>query len=300
MNTNYIRNLAERLSFPQEAITYLYDCAVKIRTTDARISFEDAALAHEAAGYRHDGMDSRFRSIAGRVGIHEYTAAMVYLLSACEKLEKRYEARGYSKQLFLDTMSDLRCKLFECKDVKGVWGTFVAGWFEKLLNMKIFTLGRFEYEKMMYDGRIFGTCGNYIRYGDPLLEIHIPSSGVPLTDEIRLDSYKKARDFFCPNATKPVPFLCVSWLLWPAYEDYIPDHLNIKRFRHDFTITAQSDPWDDFPDGWRVFGAKAGLPPEELPTDTTQRRLFAQFCRDGGKHGDAYGLFFFDGEKIIR
>ncbi len=300
MNLDYIRTITERLQFPPEAIAYLLDSADKINATDARISFEDAMSSFEAAGYTHEGMDSRYRNIGSRAGIHEYTAAMVFMLANCERLEKQYAEKGYSNPLFIDTMSDLRYKLMECREVKGIWGTFVAGWFRKYFSMKRFALGRFQYEKITFDGKFFGVGGNCVRHGDPILDLHIPSSGVPLTDEIRYDSYRKAREFFFPDATGAVPYVCVSWLFWPDYENYIPDHLNIKRFRHDFTYTATSEPWDNFPDGWRVFGSKANLPADRLPTDTTQRRIFAQYCRDGGKHGDAFGLFFFDGEKIVR
>ncbi len=301
MNINYIRNLMERLDFPQESIPCILDCAEKIAASDARVSFEDTARILEATNFDYDKcMEGRFANIAARAGTHEYTSAMVYLLSAAEKVEKKYAELGYSEELFTDTMGDLRCKLLECKEVKGVWGTHDARWLSKLIRMDLFKLGRFQYEKIEFEQEIFGVAGNYIRKGDTVLNFHIPSTGGPLTDEVRFDSYRRAYEFFYPGEKKPKAFVCHSWLFWPDYEEYFPEHLNIKKLCRDLTIIKMSEPFEKFEDAWRVFGSKAELPIDELPTDTSQRRALVQFCRDGKKHGDATGAFFFDGEKIIH
>ena len=132
-----------------------------------------------------------------------------------------------------------------------------------------------------------------------MLNIHIPSNGQSLSDEVRLDSYKRAKEFFFPDAKGPIPFICSSWLLWPEYEGCLPKGSNIVRFRHDFTIVdAKAD--EDFSDGWRIFGAAAKKEVSEWPRDTSLRRALAEFTENGGRHGSGYGLFFFDGEKIVK
>ncbi len=298
IKTDYLKQLTARLLFPEEAVTALLADADAVNTSAAVTLFDDTVRTNEESDFAFADMDAHYAQIAAAAGISEHAAAMLYLLSACETLEKRYAARGLSDALFVDTMSDLRYKLIECKTNKDVWGTFVPGWFGRYYRMDRFALGRFQFEKNIFDGQVFGVAGHYVRNGDPILNMHIPSSGVPLTDEIRYDSYRRARDFYFPGTDKPVAFCCSSWLLFPDYEDYIPAHLNLKRFRRDFTVTGVGYR-DSFGDAWRVFGPKADLPPEELPTDTTQRRIFAQFCRDGKQHGSGYGIFLFDGEKIL-
>lgn len=300
MNVSYIENLAKRLLYPTEAIEFLFSAAMKVNATrEASVSFNEALWAFEKSNWSFDGMKYRFLRISELTALCEYTVAMLFLMSACEDLEKRYSEAGYDNSLFIDTMSDLRFKLIECKTVKGVWGTFVASWYPGFFNMTRFALGRFQYEKREYSHDCYGVGGHFVRRGDTVLNFHIPSSGVSLKDEIRYDSYRRARDFFFPEAEGAVPFVCSSWLLWPEYESYIPDGLNLKRFRHDFTVVATSES-DTFSNAWRVFGDKAELPASELPRDTAQRRLFAEYCESGKKHGHGYGVFLFDGEKIVK
>ncbi len=299
-NIGYLKNLIARLKFPDDAAAYLLDCAETLNRSDALLLFNDTLRAYEASNYDYAGMDGRFAGIGERAGFHEYTAAMLCLLAECEVLEKKYTERGLGEQLFLDTMSDLRFKLIESINVKHVVGTFVASWYRGFFTMDRFALGRFQFEKVGFNAPVYGIAGHYVRHGDTVLNFHIPSSGVSLTDEVRYDSYRRAREFFFPDATGPVPFVCSSWLLWPGYEEAIPDTLNLKKFRRDFTIVGMSEPKAEFGNGWRVFADKADLPADELPTDTAQRRMFAQYCREGKPHGNGYGVFFFDGEKIVR
>ncbi len=300
INTSYMTKLTERLGFPQEAIACLREADARINDcTEARLAMEDALWTFAAADYRYDGMDLRHRRIGELAGISEYTAAMLFLLYSCKELEVRYAARKHPESLFLETMADLRFKLLECKQVKGVWGTFVGSWYPGFFCMNRFALGRFQYEKVSFRHDCYGVNGHYVYKGDVALNFHIPSSGVPLTKEVRYDSYRRAREFFFPDAAGPVPIVCSSWLLYPGYEDYIPEHLNLKAFRHDFTILAASDS-EEFGNAWRVFGADADKPIDQLPRDTAQRRLFAEYCAAGKPHGHGQGVFLFDGEKIIR
>ena len=70
-------------------------------------------------------------------------------------------------------------------------------------------------------------------------------------------------------------------------------------FRHDFTL-IDAKPDDGFSDGWRIFGAAAKNDVSEWPRDTSLRRAIAEFTEGGGRHGSGYGVFFFDGERIIK
>jgi len=300
MNVNYIENLADRLSYPEEGKASLVADAKKITENEkAEILMQDAVASFERTNFSFDGMEARFDSIAECSGVHRYAVAMLMLMEACTILEKKYAEAGYSDQLFVDTMSDLKFKLIECKKVKGVWGTFVAFWYPGFFRMTRFALGRFQYEKVSYSKKYTGIAGNFIKEGDTALNFHIPSSGVSLTEEVRLDSYRKAKEFFYPDSDKPVPFVCSSWLLWPGYEDCLPKTSNVLAFRHDFTLVDASE-YASFTNAWRVFDSYAEKDVSEWPRDTSQRRAFASYTENGGKHGSGYGVFFFDGEKIVK
>lgn len=299
MNPSYIEYIAKKLSFPEDAADYLVGASQKIAgDAKAEILMRDAIDTFERTDYSYDGLFARHDSIGACVGLRRCTVNMLMLMQACETLEKKYAENGYPDSLFIDSMSDLRSKLIECKEVWDGWGTY-SSWHPGFFRLTRFALGRFQFEKREYPKNYTGIAGNFVKPGDTVLNIHIPSNGQSLSDEVRFDSYRRAKEFFFPDTDGPVPFVCSSWLLWPEYEGCIPKSSNIMRFRHDFTIVdARVD--DDFSDGWRIFGAAARKDVSEWPRDTSLRRSLADFTEKGGRHGSGYGVFFFDGEKIIK
>lgn len=299
MNPSYIRYITKKLSFPDEATDFLVNASQKIaENAKAEILMRDAIETFEKTNYSYDGLFARHDSIGACVGLRRCTVNMLMLLQACDALEKKYSENGYSEELFVDSMTDLRSKLIECKEVWGGWGTY-SSWHPGFFRLTRFALGRFQFEKREFTKNYTGIAGNFVKPGDTVLNIHIPSNGQSLSDEVRFDSYRRAREFFFPDAKGPIPFVCSSWLLWPEYEQCIPESSNIMRFRHDFTIVdAKAD--DGFSDGWRIFGAAAKKEVSEWPRDTSLRRAIAEFAENGGRHGLGYGVFFFDGEKIIK
>ena len=299
MNPSYIRYIARKLSFPDDAVEYFVASAEKIAgDVKTEILMRDAVDTFEKTNYSYDGLFARHDSIGACVGLRRCTVNMLMLLQACESLERKYAENGYSDGLFVDSMSDLRSKLIECKEVWDGWGTY-SSWHPGFFRLTRFALGRFQFEKREFAKNYTGIAGNFIKPGDTVLNFHIPSNGQSLSEEIRLDSYRRAKEFFFPEVDGPVAFACNSWLLWPEYESCIPKSSNIMSFRHDFTI-IDAKPDDGFSDGWRIFGAAAKNDVSEWPRDTSLRRAIAEFTEGGGRHGSGYGVFFFDGERIIK
>lgn len=167
--------------------------------------------------------------------------------------------------------------------------------------MEIFGLGRFEYELWEHDEEDYiAPCGKALRHGDPEINFHIPSSGVPITDEARLDSYKRAYEFYKDKLVGGVAFFrCNSWLLYPGHREFLPENSNILRFMDDFDIVSYKV-WPELGDLWRIFGRYADRAPKELPTDTALRRAYAERIRSGGTLGKGFGYIVFDGEKILK
>lgn len=250
------------------------------------------------------GIEETLQSLAQTAeayGENEYTLDFVFVLCCLPLLKERYSQKGISEDVFYATCDDLRCKNGECMECKGVAGTFVASWYHGILAMKIFMLGRFEYEIYEYsDEEEYTTaCGKILRKGSPLLNLHVPSSGISLTDERRYESYSLAHEFFrdlFPDG-KTV-FCCNSWLLFPMNKEFLPEGMNIRRFMEDFE-TASYKIWEPLNDLWRIFGKYADLPADKLPTDTALRRAFAERLCGGGTLGKGFGYIVFDGEKIL-
>ena len=242
-------------------------------------------------------MLERLKALSEQLGENEYTMNMCLLLGACPALRERYAEKGIDEAIFWKSIEDMRWKLRECMDCEEVWGTFVPHWYRGFFEMTRFGLGRFQFEKTDFDADYYEKCGNTLKRGDTVINFHIPSAG-PLTDEKRLDSYKQAYKFFGGKDGEPMAFVCGSWLLYEGHREFLPENSNILRFMDDFDIIRSADK-EKFGDGWRVFGKYSNGPVDDLPEDTSIRRAFKQRLQKGKPTGYGYGVFFFDGEKIL-
>lgn len=238
-------------------------------------------------------------AIGDRFLCHRYTAHLLFYSFCGEPLLRRYRDAGIAEDIYWDSMRDLRWKFFECLAVHGVPGTFVGSWHSGFFRMTRFALGRLQYEHTGFGEEQYTKAGVMLRRGDTVINCHIPSCG-PLTVESRMDSYRRAYDFYRREYPSGVlPLVCSSWLLYPPHTEFLPKTSNILSFMSDFDI-IHSGVDEKFGNAWRVFGASAAEPPEKWPRDTSIRRAFAERICSGGKVGYGYGVLLFDGERILR
>ncbi len=302
-NTEFIQNLMNRLNFPEEAKNAFTRISDRL-DADSEFAKPFDAAYHSYMFPTAAEIDTALAAIsrtAQKFGESEYTLHMVFILSCMEELYRRYKLFGFSDEIYWESADDLRCKLKECMDCKGVPGTFVAGWNDGLFRMERFAFGRFQFEKdpFTHKGGYVTKCGYKIEENSTVINFHIPSSGIPLTDDVRLDAYKRAYEFFKDGFDGPVIFCCGSWLLYPEHKKFLPEKSNILRFIDDFEIISVGTN-DVFHDAWRVFGKDADLPFAQWPEKTSLQRAFKKWILGGNKTGDAYGIIVFDGEKILR
>lgn len=303
-NTEFIRNLMAHYSYPQEA-EELFIKVLNHLDEDKDFGDRFDALHEKFSSYksRFDSeIISELKIIAEEKGYSEYTLCFVFLLSLTEELHEQYVLLGIDEKVYYDTMDDLRCKLLECMECEYVPGTFVPDWFDGFFRLKRIAYGRFQYELCRFnsDKEFTLKCGHVIKPGDIYVNFHIPSSGVSLSNEVRLVSYKEAYKHFkplFPDGT--VIFGCGSWLLYPRHREFLPEGMNILNFMDDFE-TVNWNERDDFHNDWRIFGHYSDLPWNELPKDTKLRKAYAEWICAGNKVGDAFGVFAFDGEKILK
>lgn len=240
--------------------------------------------------------------IAQNYSVNENILQFVFLLLSAETLYKRYTKQRIPDEIFYDTIRDLKYKFDECVDCKGYYGTFVPHWFEGFYRLERFALGRFQYEHTDTDREIVTPNGIRIKKGTKVLFLHIPSGGAPLTDEVRLDSYKQAYEFYKDSSfvkNGRIVFVCHSWLLYKEHYKFLPENSNILRFMNDFYIYDQyiSDIKEDL---WRIYGKYENSPLSELPEDTSLKRAYKQWLLDGNNVGGGVGVIVFDGERIIN
>ncbi len=210
--------------------------------------------------------------------------------------KETYSLLGIDTEIFYDSMSDIACKAKECEDVYGCVGVF-ADWFFLFFDMKLFGLGRLQYEIERFAGDDYCVNGYELKRGSVVYSTHIPAVG-PLTRELCLDSFQRAYEFFKKDLDDVViPIVTDSWLLYPPYLGTIfSKGSNTYNFARMFDV-IEVDESPDFEDCWRVFGKNYEGTTTGLPTDTGMRKRFVDYIDAGGTFGCGYGVLLYNGEK---
>ncbi len=291
----------EKTGIPKEQasrLTGLWERLTDEELTSLKIMAED--FYRRLPGGLSDYMPA-LADMARRTQATGYLVQFLFYVRCSPLLLRDYRLRGIGEDVFWDTMQDFRAKLEECVRCGRAAGGFADGsdWFTGFFAMTRFALGRLQFELAPFRYGKFERAGQRIFRGEQALNLHIPSCGGRLTREVRLDAYRRAKRFFADSfPAGPVPFVCDSWLLFPAHREFLPEGSNILDFMDDFTI-IDSFETEGFEEGWRLFYDKAGLPPDQLPRDTSLRRAYADWLAAGRRTGSGYGVFFFDGERIL-
>ena len=304
----FLEQFCSFYDYPNEAVTAFRDVFEQLNFKEEYGAPFEAMrkrfLLHQATIY--DLMEE-LHGLAATMGIAEETLDFVFLLSLVEDLLEKYRFAGVEESVYWETMADLGYKLRECLAVRHIPGTFVTGWFNDYFRLERFAFGRFQYEirhvRIYHDGepRYYTlSSGAKVNEGDLFLNLHIPSSGVPLTEEVRLASYQKAWEhlhLLFPNGK--ALFGCHSWLLYPNMQKFLPETMNVIQFQKDFCIVdSEDDP--TFHNAWRLYSDQAGKPVGELPRDTTFRRLYAEWLSQGNTAGDGLGSCLYDGKTFEK
>lgn len=211
---------------------------------------------------------------------------------------KFFSLLGIDEAVFTASMNDLNYKTRECLKVKGHLGVF-TNWFFLFFDMKLFALGRLQYELSRFPYDSYTAGGYTLRQGDTVYYCHIPSSG-PLKPELVRDSFRRAYAFFKKDLPGTVlPVITHTWLLYPPYQGItFPEGSNIANFAKLFDILSV-DTSTEFKNCWNVFDIDYPGNTESLPADTSMRRRFIDYINNSGSFGSAYGVLLYDGEKDI-
>lgn len=309
-----IRAFYERVNMPEEGIKVFCAGFEKINALGLADLFENAVRLDLDRTYGKPGDNAFLSMFTDLTGMDRRQVSTLFYTRCYMLLKEKYRARGYSEQMYEDVIREVRCKVLECHRNTGVWGDTVGGWVLRFLECTRFALGRFEYETNVFgkpmlprDGFRFRFenvrgIGTYnVNQGDSVINIHIPSTGVSLTDEVRMDSYRKAREFYKYRFSGGVvPFICGSWLIYPGNDEFLPADMNIMKFRRDFHVFFAEDHADGFGECPRVFGKPNGTPLDGLPQETRLQRAITERVRSGKPTGEGFGIFLFDGERIYN
>ncbi|MBQ7897347.1 MAG: DUF5596 domain-containing protein [Clostridia bacterium] len=258
-----------------------------------------------AKGYMDRNMEAEPQEIDGyfetvlKDGVTVRQLDFLFLCHAYSFLYDKYQEKGYSDEMFTDVLSDLLSKTRKCEKIYGEIGSFVFGWHWEFLRLERFQLGRIQYgflSTYRFDTP-YEKGGVKVCKGDLVLDCHIPATG-PLTEELCFDSYRKAHKFFAHLFPDGITrFTCSTYLFYPPHLHFYGK--NTRRFASDFDIVNVTEK-DKFDDAWRIFYTFDTSDPDKLPEETTLQKNFKECLRTGSKYGSGYGIFLFDGEKIIK
>ena len=224
--------------------------------------------------------------ISKKAGIHVFQGHMVLLIALSKYLKKRYDKKGYSEKMWKDSMSDLKYKLLECHEVKGIWGIFVAWWEEGFFDLTRFAFGRLQFELAPFEGEYYTKEGVTLVKGAPVINVHIPRTLTPLSREACIESYKEALKFFKKEA-----FVIDSWILYPKYQQLLSEDSNIHKFNSDYEVLFTKEDQDENENLWRLFDMDWTGNAEDYPEDSSLRRKMKQYLIDGNTTGSAYAVY---------
>ena len=254
-----------------------------------------AALLHECIAlyekdhhlnYKKEILETRAKMIAEETALHPYTVELLIFICLSRHLKALYAEKDLSPTIYRDSMLDLKWKLIECKLVKGICGSFVAAWFPGFFDLTRFALGRLQFEIVNF-GHHYEKNGIVLTPETKVINVHIPRTGGPMDKQSCDDAYAQARAFFANAVGENAPFVCHSWLLFPEHRKMLSPTSNIYRFMSEYEILESGV--NSGYDLWRFFDTDE-KDPEKLPTNTSLRRAYVAYLKNGGKPGWGFGV----------
>lgn len=290
-----MEQLMKELEFPEDAIGEILKAEEMIQKAGMGTELDQMAEQLIKTGATEEKIRKDlpcFGDMEAAAGVNQYTVELLYLLRCSLLARKAYQQRGIPAEAFRANMMDLKWKLMECRKVYGVNGIFVGWWYDRFFAMTRFALGRLQFELEPFHGEEYRNGSLVIKKGDPVINMHIPSSGPLNLNEVE-ESLKMAAEFFRDVFPEgPVVFVMESWLLDSDLTERLPEG-NIRTFIRRF-VHLKNEKQEIFQDGWRVFGASWREEPVRLPRETKLQRVIADYLMEGGKLGEGYGVLVWE------
>lgn len=292
---SYVKLFCEKYCFEADATSYLENSFIQLRDNSIAYSiFESQIHLYEKnIQFDHAPVFATLDSLQETTGIHRYTLHLLYLICLTRHLKVIYDKENLPTEVFTDSVSDLKWKARECKNVYGIWGIFVSWWTIGFFKLKLFALGRLQFELSSFPFTI-ELENKTIHAGEPYINVHIPSCS-PLDYQECLTSYALAATFFSQHySLDRIIFGCKSWLLLPDLCSVLPKTSRILAFMSDYTILSVEED-TKYRNLFRIFNVRK-LPEniDELPSETSLQRALKNWLKSGHLINNAFGIFFYE------
>ena len=205
----------------------------------------------------------------------------LYLRFSCDAYEE-YCLRGISDEIYFNTFSDITLWCGNCFRDFGEYGIEQYYWLSRHIELKIFRLGRLQFEPAAFNTTVT-VNGGRINKGDLVLKVHIPQ-GQSLKHDACESSFKMAEKFF--RGIPPI-FVCNSWLLYPGLKDILGPNTNIIQFQNFFTIYDIDEDCRQAEE--RIFNTISDVP-DTYPENTSLQKEAKAYLIAGKKLGNGLGI----------
>lgn len=288
----YLHNFMVSYDYPQDAVQTLLSAYDAVAENEDFIAMLRSYEADRFCDYA--AMLERCKQIANEVNIHTYTIEFLLFLCLSRRLREIYRENQLPNSMWRLSMLDLKCKMMVCHMVKGIWGTFVAWWYDGFFRLERFGMGRLQFELIDFPFARYEKDGKVLCKGDKVINMHIAKTGDPLSPDLVEDACKQAADFFADAfADHPMAFFCESWLTFSKMDELLPTKSNIRSFKERFEI-IHDHLYDkgDYREMWRLFDMDYTGNLNDFPADSSLRRTYKQYLLEGGQVGEGFGVFF--------
>ena len=225
---------------------------------------------------------------------HPYRMQMIFSYYCFALLEDKFLRAGIRTDIYKATVSDFKFRIYECREVYGFNGIFVAWWYSIACNLSLYKIGELEFEKTVA-GFNYGLKGVKVKEGDEIIALHIPPK-TKINKEAITKAIKESYDYF--GFSGKVAYQCESWLLYPAFANVFVKGGNVMEFRALFDILSSTDT-ATFEDCWRVFKVGEIVNLDSLPRNTRLQENMYNHLKKGNPTGYGFGVLVFDGENVI-
>lgn len=189
---------------------------------------------------------------------------------------------GIPDEIAFDTFRDITLWSGRYFERTGRIGLIEWRWFTIHITVKLFRLGRLQFEPIGMRENVTLPDGTFIAKGTPVLSVHIPR-GDGFTPESIRESFEASKEFFPKYfGTSYDTYVCTSWLLAPQLEGMISETSTIANFRNYFTIYSEDLSYAQAED--YVFLQKLD-DKTKYPENTSLQRNLKKFLMGGGTMG---------------
>ena len=259
----------DKIGLWEEGKIAFWDIHEKLSGKGFQNIMDDAFAAYDEGD---KAFEDFLETLVAKLGYPVETLTIYFYIRISERTYENYKKLGIDDEIFYSSMDDFAISSRQGVDRIGVYGiprTPDRPWQRLILDMKIFRLGRLQFE--LYNSPCDVKFNDVeIKKDEPCINVHIPGYA-PLKEETCEKSYELAREFFKKYfGFEKCVFVCHSWLLAPWLSESLSENSGIVRFQSKYKIVETTE--DASGTILYVF-AKEQENPENYPEDTTLQRL---------------------------